>query len=316
MYTVNGIRVKRGSVNIGYAMPVMQATWEWPVNREWDISNPVTIAINGTTMMKGTVKSVVRRRPEGIYEFMAEDILQRAVEYWFAPDDIDAGYTWSNIDHLSLTRALLSYASITAADIIDDWTPYPTFQFAIGPEPFKVTIAAVWDVINQINQITGMHVYADADNKVHLTRIWDEPGTPTKTFGTGNSGTMKTVEYYRSDENLRNRVSVYGWNGCHGVAQAVSPYVPAGFFKTAIISYDAIVDAAMAQETADINLARLNKLTESAIVEVIGDTSISCRQTATVVDSKSNLSGNWFIMQCEHRVDNTSGYTVRMSFTK
>jgi hypothetical protein len=323
--TVNGTPVKRLELNTNYQTAVARLTFTHPYQSGFDVGTAITSYIwddrgetRSTKMFTGVVKSVIRRRPENVYEFMAQDILTFAVEHWFVPASIDdPAFTRSNISHLQLTKDILNYASITNADIIDDWTPYPTFQFATGPEPVKVNISSAWDVISGICAITGMHVYADANGKVHLSRIWDEPGeTISHYLTTGNAGNMKTLEYVRSDENLRNKVAVFGRSGVSATSSGSSPYVPSGFFKTAIISYEMIDNTEMAQETADINLGRLNKLTESCVIEVLGHVGISARQTVSIVDSQAGISGNWFIYQASHRVDPQGGYTIRLTARK
>ena len=320
--TVNGIPMKRVEINTNYQTPTARLTFTHPYSTDLDIGTAVVANIindrgetRTTKMFTGRVKSIIRRRPENIYEFMAQDILTYAVEHWFVPTDVsEPSFTRSNINHLRLTMDLLNAAQIPDLDIIDDWTPYPTFQFATGPEPVKVNISSAWDVISGICAVTGMHVYADANNKVHLSRIWDEAGAVvSRCLTTGNNGNAKTVEYIRSDENLRNKIEVFGREGIHKTASAVSPYVPAGFYKTLIISYEMIDTDDMAQETADINLLRVNKLTESCIVETLGDVSISARNTVSIVDSAAGISGNWFVYQTTHRIDAQGGYTVRMT---
>jgi hypothetical protein len=312
---VNGRKALYGSINAAYTMPVRQLTFGDTSASGLDIGTAVTAYINETKMFTGTIKSVTRRRPGQVYEFMAEDVLCRSLEYWFAPANLDEGFTWSNINNIDLTLAMLTAAQIT--DVVDDWSPYPTFQFAVGPEPFKITIASSWDTISMINQVTGQFVYADENGQVHISRIWSEPGSVVShAFVTGNSGTLKTLEYYRTDENLRNRIVCYGYQGVYGEASAVSPYTPAGFYRTATISSELLISNAMATETAQINLAQLNKLTESVIADVIGDTSVNYLQTVSITDPKIVLSGNWFISQCEHRVDPTSGYTCRLTCSK
>jgi len=321
----DGMPVKRLEINTNYQTPVTRLTFTYPYQSVFYIGQTVQAYIiddrgetRSTKMFTGKIKSVIRRRPENTFEFMAQDVLTYAVEHWFVPTSIDSpSFTRSNINHLELTKDILNEASIADADIIDDWSPYPTFQFATGPEPVKINIASAWDVISGICAITGMHVYADADGKVHLSRILDEPGTTiSHNFFTGNTGNMKTVELTRSDENLRNKVAVFGRSGVSATASATSPYVPAGFYKTAIISYEMIDTNEMAQQTADINLARLNKLTQSCIVEVLGNVSILARQTANIVDSKIDLSGDWFVYQVAHRVDVQGGYTIRLTARK
>jgi len=318
---VNDHKVMRGETNTNYASPCKRLTFTVPYQYEFDIGTTVTGIINqngvDTTVFYGTVKQVSRRRPENVWEFMAEDIIQRPVEYWFAPENIDEGITWSNISHLALAKSILLYASIANEFVIDDWTPYPTFQFATGPEPVKVQTANAWDVITWINQITGMYVYADNSGNVHLSRIADEPGlVASKTFVGGNSGTIKQIEYTRSDENLRNKVVVYGASGVQAISQAASPYLPANYYKTAIISYSMIDTNEMAAETASINLSRMNKLTETVILEVNGDPSLDARATVQITEPNTGVSGLWFVNQISHRLSSDAPYLCRLTCKK
>jgi hypothetical protein len=321
--TINGEAIMGGEINTNYGVACKRLIFRHVVDLGLDVGDSVGANIitpsGNTRMFSGTIKSVVRRRPDGSWEFTCEDVLAKAIEYWFTPSDLDVGWTRRNINHLDLTKDILKEATIPNLDVIDDWTPtgYPTFQFAVGPEPVKITVASAWDTIGWICAITGMHVYADVSSKVHMTRIWDEPGPIVHAYmSTGNAGNMKTLEYTRSDENLRNKVVVYGRDNLYKVASGSSPYVPAGFWKTAIVSSTMIEGDAMAQEVADINLLRMNKLTEACIVDCIGNTSLDCRQTVNITDPKIGVSGNWFVSQIQHKVDPNSGYTCRLTCNK
>jgi len=179
-------------------------------------------------------------------------------------------------------------------------------------------VASAWDIINWICTITGAHVYADNSGVVHVDLIWDEvtdADVKSHYFSTGDAGNMKTIEYVRSDENLRNQVIVYGGNVAAS-AQAASPYVPASFYRTAVIAHQLIETTADAQLTANFNLHRLNRLTESCIIEVLGKTDIDIRQTVNIFNGwGSEMTGNWFVTQCKHTVSER-GYTVRLTGTR
>ena len=325
--TVNDIQVKSLEMNSAYKNPCRMMTYTYPylIN---DVGDTVTARIirqgNTSTVFYGNVKAVTRRRPENIYEYACQDVLARAVEYYFSPEtSLDNAYEVKNIDHITLVKNILSFATLT--NFVSDWPAYnkytaentATFQFATGEKAVEIKIAAAWDVIGWICEITGSHVWADATGKVHLGLVWDEVAPSGETiygaFTTGDTGNMKSVEYVRSDENLRNRMVIYGSGGITYETHASSPWVvdPA-FYKTGIISYDFIDTQEMAQVTGDINLHRLNKLTESCVIEALGDPSIDTSQVVTVTDSKCGLSGSWFLAQCKHTVSN-SGYTMRMT---
>jgi hypothetical protein len=328
--TVNDILVPRLEINSAYKNPCKTMTFSYPYLIR-DIGDTVTGKIIWSggehTIFYGNVKAVTRRRPESVYEYSCQDVMARAVEYYFTPENaLDNAYTAHNISHIALAQAILSKATLT--NFQNDWPAYnkytqentATFQFATGEKDVEIKIAAAWDVLSWICEITGSHIYADTTGKVHLGLIWDEVAPSGETiygvFATGASGNMKSVEYTRSDENLRNKVVVYGTNSIVASAQASSPWVvDPTFYKTAIISYEFIDTQSMADVTASVNLHRMNKLTESCIIETLGDPSIDTRQVVTITDSKCGLSGNWFVTQCKHSVSK-SGYTIRMTGTR
>ena len=323
--TVNDIEVVRMSVMSNYKTPCRRMTYSTPFLNGIDIGSSVTGKINETTMFNGIVKAITKRRPEMSYDVSCGDILSQAVEYFFAPSpNIDSSWTRSNILHYNLVRDILAKAEIT--DFSNDWgadediNPYTelprgSFTFATGEEPVRIKISSAWDIIDWICQITGSHVYADVDNVVHLGLIWDEPiGVPTHSFVA--PGTLKSIQYIRSEEGLRNKVIVFGYSGITKEAYAESPYVPENFYKTAILSHEFIDTEEIAQETADINLHRLNKLTESVIFEALGQTDIDIRETVSITDPSSGVSGSWFVTQCTHTVGKDSGYTIRVTCNK
>jgi hypothetical protein len=323
---INGIPVVRLDVNSNYKNASRTMTFSHPYSTGWDVGTAVTgnITVGGVTtkMFYGTIKAIVRRRPENTYEFTCHDILSRAVEYWFTPPTADGAWERRNITHIALVQDILSEASISGASFSNDWPAWnkytdqatATFSFGVGSEPVQIKVAAAWDVISWICTITGCHVYADSNGVVHLDLIWDETTSSdiiSHYFSTGNTGGMKTVEYIRSDENLRNEVIVYG-GGILSSASAVSPWLPPGFYRTAVISHELIETQADADLTASINLHRLNRLTESCIVEVLGKTDIDVRQIVNITDPNANVSGNWFVTQCRHTISER-GYVTRIT---
>lgn len=325
--TINDVMVMSMDINSAYKTPckTMQFTYPYLIH---DVGDAVTGKIiwrgDSYTVFYGNVKAVTRRRPQNIYEYSCQDFLTRAVEYYFAPENaLSNAYTVSNINHIDLTKKILEFATLT--NFVNDWPvdnkytglPATTFQFATGPVPVEIKIASAWDVITWICDITGSYVWADNAGAVHLGLVWDEVAPSGETisgeFFTGWGGNMKSIEYSRSDENLRNRVVVFGRDNTVYDVKESSPWVvDPTFYKTAIISYEFIDNYDMAKETGDINIHRLNKLTESCIIEAMGDPSINTAQVVSITDPKCGLSGSWFLAQCRHSISK-SGYTLRMT---
>jgi hypothetical protein len=108
---------------------------------------------------------------------------------------------------------------------------------------------------------------------------------------------------------------VYGASGVTATASAVSPYLPAGFYKTAVLATPVITNNSLAQQTADLNLARFNRLTETLSMQVEGDWRITPRLFTTVTESFVGASGDWFIFQVEHSFGK-QGYVCNLTLTR
>jgi hypothetical protein len=56
----------------------------------------------------------------------------------------------------------------------------------------------------------------------------------------------------------------------------------------------------MAEESAEYNLALLNRLTLGGTASIIGDSTIQARDCVTVNKSDIGMTGKWFVNGCEH----------------
>lgn len=130
-------------------------------------------------------------------------------------------------------------------------------------------------------------------------------------FTTGSSGNIISNEYSRSDEDLRNRVVVYGKDPIAAEASIASPYLPADFYKTAVIASPLITTQDMADDTAAFNLELYNRLTRSVSCEALGDYRVHVNDIVTITESHTTVSGLWFIYSMSHSWSDT-GYTMRM----
>jgi hypothetical protein len=91
--------------------------------------------------------------------------------------------------------------------------------------------------------------------------------------------------------------------------------LPSGFYKTAIVSSEMIDSQDMAQDSADYNLALYNRLTETVRLDIEGNPSIRARDTITVSESFTGVSGNWFVFSATHRLDE-NGYTTTLHLVR
>lgn len=309
-----GVRAVRIEITADYNELCRRATIETRNVGGLDVGDDIEIEIGyaGDTakLFHGAVKAVGASNLPGLYRLECLDDLWRAKEFWFVPEDLDDPWSRSNITAEDLAEDILGECGIT--DYSADWVS--GFTFATGEVPVEIKLVAAADPLSWINEIVGGHIYCDSTGTVHFTNIQPVPGVSVATLTTGNNGQLIFTDYTKSDENLRNRVVVFGAPGVSASAEAASPHLPANFYKTAIVSHGMIDTQQMAQDTADLNLTQLNRLTEGVVVECEGDPDIDCRDTVTVTEAFTGVAGDWFVLAATH--DFSERYVMRLTLTK
>lgn len=261
----------------------------------------------------GYVMGLERNLPSAKTTITCEDILARAVDFYMASDNPEEPWHRHSISTEDLIEVLLAEAGIT------NYTHNVPLSvtWGINPKGVEFNLTTVWIAMKTVIDALAWHIYADRDGQVHLTGdhpYWETGDVVSYSWDSAN-GDLLAVSYRSNTDDLRNRVVVYGLNNLSASASAVSPYLPTDYYKTAIIATIIIESVSVAQQTADLNLERFNRLTDSASITVEGDWNIQPRQFATVTDVYTGISGDWFIMQVEHSMDNT-GYTTSMMLTR
>jgi len=123
------------------------------------------------------------------------------------------------------------------------------------------------------------------------------------------------INHTQSTEGLRNRVVAYGKNNISATAKTSSPYLPAGFYKTAVLATPILDTTSLCQTAANYNLDLYNRLTESLTIQITGDWNVKPRLFATITESFTGVDGNWFIYQVEHNLGK-EGYVQNVTLTK
>lgn len=253
----------------------------------------------------GYVKEIQKATPDNTINISCFDELIKATDYFMVSDDPDEPFTRSNIDAADLVGELLAEASIT------NYTPVTTNFVFTEPE---FNLLSVTDAISQAANIIAYHVWADSTGEVFFAdrRPYVMIGdTPSWTFTTGNNGNIITNEYSRSDDDIRNRVVVYGNDPIVAVASATSPYLPTDFYKTAVIASPLITEQGMADDSAAFNLELYNRLTKNVSCEALGDYRVHVNDIISVTEAHTTVSGYWFIYSISHAWSD-AGYTMRM----
>jgi hypothetical protein len=267
-------------------------------------------------IFQGYVRQIDAGLPDAGNRIICEDELAKATDYFMASDDPQNPFERSNIETEDLVQDILNEAQITS------FTSTPPLSITWGTKgTIEFNLVTAFQAADTIVGALAWHLYADRNGTVNL--IYRPPyvvGGDTADF-TWNLASEKilTFAHIRSTDNLRNRVVVYGKENITAVDSATSPYLPGGFYKTAVIATQAIDSQAQADETARVNLELMNRLTESLQLEVEGNYQIEPRKFANVVVSDTDISlavsGLWFIYQVEHRLDQ-SGYKCNVTLVK
>ena len=276
-----------------------------------DIGDEITIQLGyvGDTATKfvGYVKEIHRSVPENTYSVVAYDKLVRASDFALVASNPDAPFTRQNIAMETLIGQLLAEAGLTS---YSGDTTY--FTLAIH-NPVEIDVVIVYDYIKNLADLMAWNIWCDTLGTIHFKNrkpyvmdgstgeIGDVADTPTGLTLTDTD--IIDLTYARSEKNLRNRVVVRG-EGVQAEASAVSPYLPAGFYKTAVLSAPQLIDdQSIAQESADINLNAFNHLIDTVSLTCIGNPDIEVRTVITLSESILGLSGNWYIFSNVMNVD-------------
>lgn len=259
-------------------------------------------------IFKGYIKQIEKTAPPNIYKVTCHDVLAQAVDYFFVPTNPDQPFRRQNIKAEKLIEDVLREAGLTNFDFDDTH-----FTFAVTPDVYaEVKLISAYDYCNGITDILAWHFWADENGIIKLKNrkpyfmASDDPGTsqpgwvndiPIKTLTDTN---FLNVNYVRHERDLRNRVVVVGAPGVSAEASASSPYLPAGFYKTAALYWPILDSQEMADKAATYNLNLLNRLSIELQGNVIGDYQLLAHKAVSVNISKMGISDDFYIFYAEH----------------
>jgi len=310
-----GIDAESIEIYEGYSQAVARCSIITPDYGSLGLSDKIEIDIGYTgesgKVFTGYIQSINAEQLPGHYVIEASDVLIKAVEHLIVSIDLDNPFSRRNISMEDLVEDLLNLAGIT--NYSGDTSH---FTLATGEEPAEFQLIFSMAAINQIANIIAWHCYADHNGEVFFKDIKPTPsGAPSHTFSVGTSGNLLVVNRSISTDNLRNKIIIFGAPEIRAEASVVSPYLPANFYKTAVISTELIDTQSMADLSAAYNLDKWNKLTEILQVETLGNYEIHARQTVAVSETFTGASGNWFVNNVTHRF-NKGGYMTNMTLVK
>jgi len=282
-------------------------------NTTLEIGDAVTIRLgyvgDHDVVFRGFVKTKDEENLTGTFTISAQDELVRAVDFYIASSTPDSAFSRQNISAEFLIRDLLQLAGIT------NYNYQPTsFVFATQGK-LEINLVGCYDICKQISDILAWHIYADVNNQVHFVErrphlmVGDTPD-----HYINDTNILSIVERVTTSD-LRNRVVVYGRGSIAATAQATSPYLPAGFYKSTVLATDFIDSQSIAQQAANYNLNLLNRLGESLTITIEGNPIIMARDIINVTESILGISGDYYAYGVDHSVGK-DGYKTELVLRK
>jgi len=267
-----------------------------------DIGDELTLAFgyDGTNTDKfvGYVKEIQRNVPDNSYSVTAYDKMVRAMDFALVASDPDAPFSRQNISLENLIRDVLLEAGLGSFD-------FETTFFTVATlAPVEIDLQMAYDYVKSLADLMAWSVWCDSSGTVIFRNrkpfvmdgstgeIGDTPDSSVATIGTAD---IVNISRTITEKNLRNRVVVRG-EGVHAEASAVSPYLPGGFYKTAVLGAPQLIDdQSIADDCAAINLNAFNHLTEIVDCTVIGTASLTARTVIHLEETILGLDNDYYI---------------------
>lgn len=281
------------------------------VNTTLQIGDSVTIVLGYVgdtfTAFTGFVKEIELKEPEMFYTISCANVMIRAVDFFIASSTPTSPYTWKNIDAEDLIQEVLELSGLTSFNMENT-----SFTFAVH-NPVEVNLTGAFDYARFLSDIIAFNLYADNNGVVQLKNRRPYPVPADPSVLTIGEDDVLTASYDVSDRDLRNKIIVYGTGNISATASAVSPFLPAGYYRTVVVAAPGVIDTqSMASQSAAYNLDLLNKLTYKLSVSLIGITDIFARSCVTVnLPALGLTSEKFYIYAMEHNWSRT-GYVTNL----
>lgn len=276
-----------------------------------DITIDVGYTDNHHVVFLGYVKQIERKIPDNTYVVTAKDRMQRAIDYYFASTNPETPFSRSNILAENLVEDVLAEAGLTS------FTHDPTyFTMATGEVAAEVNLVSAYDYANGIADLLAYNLWCDTSGTVHFENRKPypmdggsgQPGDSTDETGAGAASytyadsEILGIRYKEDERDLRNRIVVYGAEGIYAEAHASSPYLPSGFYKSAVLSSHLITQTNYAEDIASYNLDLYNKLVYEMELEVEGVPEINARDIVRLnTNYITGVNVNWYAFAVSHR---------------
>ena len=303
-----------------------------------DIGDPISIDLGFTddhaNIFNGWVKGVDRQVPEDVYTITAQDKLVQAIDYFIVSASPDAPYNYGKgISAEDLVDKVLTLADVPLTHSCID----PTFfTFGVNND-VEVNLVSSYDYAKMIADIVTWGIWCDRAGNIHFENrkpfvMGADPGQPGWDADTPiNADPYTDViiidnTYKRTEKELRNRVVVYGEGGIKADKKRADSYdpfddsykqiLPVGFYKSVVCSYGFIGTQAIADDIAQYNLDKLNKITEQVAVTMEGKPELEARIVIRLKEDITEIPNSlWYTYSVDHAWSK-DGYVCMMDLRR
>jgi hypothetical protein len=294
----------------------------------------------------GYVDSIEPNELEGTYTVNCRDVLKKAMDTFLIQEikfgqDIAAGIyyysTYTSADGGTFT--IHEYDSLSALntnhpETVDNYSSQGVKAHAVvqwllhmsglaeGSEiqvddtnfwigdlnPAKFHLTSVYDAAQQIANLIGWRIYADAAGVARFKRKPRQPGGYTywKYTDKGNPYNINKLTKTSTNVDLRNYVEVRGASGIRVVKRATSPYIGNTPYRGVLISEELIDTPGIADFICTRVLQDLNRLKVTLAMDVDGNPFLAPGSTVDV--SSRVATGKYLVEQYQTNMSADGGY--------
>lgn len=271
-----------------------------------EISVSVGYNDDNNRIFRGYIKNIELAVSPKIYTITASNEMIRAVDFFIVSSNPDSPASYDHISAQALVGNVLGMAGI------NNYHGNSTgFTFGIN-NPAEVNLVGAYDFAKMVADLLAWSIYADDNGKAWFTNRKPYPMGGDSSIATLTDADMLNVKYSITDRDLRNRVVVYGTEGVYATASEQSQWLPDGFYKSVAVVSDLLQTQGYAQQTANYNLDKLNRLTHNCTVTIPGNPLINCRNTVNLdSDLITGITREWYVYGIEHSWGQT-GYQTNL----
>ena len=271
-----------------------------------DIGDAATVSLgyvgDSAQVLTGYVKNIERSIPDGLYNITINDKMVRALDFFIVSDNPNVPFKRSAISAEDLIEDVMALAGLT---LYNGGTTNFIYGYTV---PVEVNLTGCYEFCKQMSDIVAWHLWVDSSGVVQFQdRKPYVMGGDSAAYTINDNSVILRISSVVSDDDLRNKVVVYGANDIYAESSTASPYLPAGYYKTAVLSSPYVDRQIDADNAASYNLTFWNRLRYSVFLDIEGDSSIEAMDIIHLTESNLSLDDDYFIYGVQHKVD-SNGY--------